>query len=423
MSNRLPPMLVRFAWAMMAMAVLSLLYTVVMTRLLHTPHPYGVTLFWGQFKWSDFTVFAERSHHFGSASYWDELNYPFTYPAPLGVVFALLYKLPHPLALYLALCVAGLALWAWWLAAKLAQSGVSHGSAVAFALIVLATAWPVAGLLNTANIEGIVAILLAFGVFAVLRERWWLGATLIGLAAPMKLFPFILLALLLSRRRWREFAWGLAVAACATIASLAWLGPNVFAAQRHVDAGLRFIRMAFILSTQRDALNYSHSLFSPLKFAVMLTGRHIAHLAPHSAAETALLSTTLQIYMVAAAIFGLALYFARIRKLPMLNQVLALTICAVLLPPLSADYTLLELLLPFGLLCHYAVDAARNHQQPRGLGTCFVCFALIFSWETFLTIRYSFDRPVRAAALTVLLVIVLRHPFEWPMLITQREAA
>jgi len=268
---------------------------------------------------------------------------------------------------------------------------------------VLVASWPVVALLNTGNIEGLLAIVLAAGVYAVLRERFWLGATLIGLAAAMKLFPFVMLALLISRRRFREFAWGLAVAAVATVASLAALGPTIVKAQRHIADGLRFIDGAFILSTQRDALNYSHSLFSVLKFAIALISRLLG-----SQANQALLNVALRMYMVAAAVAGIALYFGIIRKLPILNQLLALTVCAVLLPPLSADYTLLELLLPFGLLCFYAVESQRSD-----LNAIFGCFAVLFAWETFLTIHYAFDRPARAVALCVLLVLVLRSPMPW----------
>jgi hypothetical protein len=412
MAKPLPPPLARFVAALLALGMLSLVYTAVMTHRLHSPHPYGVTLFWHGFVGSDFTTFAERSRHFGTSSYWDEFNYPFTYPAPLGVVFAIFFRLPHPLAIYLAICVAGLALWGCWLARMLAARGVSQLRAIGFAAILLAASWPVVLLLNTANIEGFVAILLAAGVLAVLRERFWLGATLIGLAASMKLFPFILLALLISRRRWLDFAWGLAVAAMATLAGLKLLGPTILTAQHHVDAGLGFVQRAFILSTTRDALNYSHSLWSPLKFALTLAGRQTGH----ASAVPALLRAALRGYMAAASIGGITLYFAWIRRLPILNQVLALTVCAVLLPPLSADYTLLELLLPFALLCAYTAENCHPGESPRGLSAAFACFAVLFGWETFLTLRYSFDRPARTIALTILLGIVLRFPFAWPTL-------
>jgi len=405
-STAFPHVLRQFAWAMAAMAALSLLFSATMTYLLQTPHPYAVTLFWNGHVGSDFTTFTERSKYFSTPSYWNDFNYPFTYPAPIAPIFALLFKLPHPLACYLILCTAALAGWARWLSRSLTAAGIRHSQAAAFAIVVLTASWPIVLLLNTANIEGLLAIVLACGVYAVLRNHCWLGATLIGVAAAMKLFPFILLALLLSKRRYREFVWGLIVAAATTLGSLALLGPNIVTAQRHIADGFHFLEEAFILSTERDALNYSHSLFSVLKFAIALIGRLLGSQPSHF-----LLATSLRVYMVAAALTGLILYFLVIRKLPILNQVLALTICAVLLPPLSADYTLVELLLPFGLLCVYATETDRNDLAP-----IFGCFAILFAWETFLTLHYAFDRPLRAVALTALLILILRTSMPWATL-------
>ena len=409
----LPTALTRFAWLMAAMGMLSLVYTLLMTHLLHSPHAYGTTLFHGSFVGSDFSVFAQRSCLFRTPAYWDKLKYPFTYPAPVGVVFALLFRLPHPLACYLSLCIAGLTAWGWWLARSLMTRGIGIWAAAAFLFVTLATMWPLVNLLNTANIEGLLAIVLGCGMLAVVRQRFWLGATLIGLAASMKLYPFILLALLLSRRRYREFAWGLIVAVLTTLTSLALLGPSIPAAQRQISAGLRFVKVAFILATQPDALNYSHSLFSVIKFAVVAVS--------HSGFHT--LDLVLRLYMIFAAIGGVALYTLRICKLPMLNQLLALTICAVLLPPLSADYTLLELLVPFALLCLFAIDSTRSALPKQALSACFGIFACIFAWETFLTVRHSFDRPARTVALVILLILVLRSPFRWDALDTQRGVA
>lgn len=405
----LPPVLLRFAWALVAMAALSIFYTKTMTHALRLHEPFGVTLFHGEFVGSDFKIFAERSHHFRTPSYWDEYNYPFTYPAPLALVFAAFYALPQPLSLYIGLCVAGLLVWAVWVARGLTIAGVHWREAAGFAILILLLSWPVVLLLNTANMEGLLAIVLSAGVYAVLRDRLWLGATLIGLAASMKLFPFMLLALLLSRRRYKEFAGGLVVAALATLVSLAVVGPTILVAQHQIADGFRFVQQAFVLSTQRDALNYSHSLFSLLKFTLFFFDRSISQAA---------LAVTLRLYMIGAAIGGTVLYYKLIRRLPMLNQVLALTICAVLLPPLSADYTLLELLLPFGLLCVYAVETGRADLTP-----VFACFAMLFGWETFFTIRYSFDRPARTVALCVLLVLVLRKPLAWARLDEARQVA
>jgi hypothetical protein len=91
--------------------------------------------------------------------------------------------------------------------------------------------------------------------------------------------------------------------------------------------------------------------------------------------------------------------------------VLALSVCAVLLPPLSADYTLLHLLFPFALLCLYAVSQWRNGTHIPGLTAAFLCFAPIFSFQTYLTYRYRFSCEFRTLGLIALLTILLRHPF------------
>jgi len=96
----------------------------------------------------------------------------------------------------------------------------------------------------------------------------------------------------------------------------------------------------------------------------------------------------------------------------MLNQLFALTICAILLPPFSVDYTLLHLLLPFGLLCVYTADGV----DVKGLKACFVCFALLFPVGTFFTLKYRFGSLVRCFALCALLAVMLRYPMPWKML-------
>ena len=98
--------------------------------------------------------------------------------------------------------------------------------------------------------------------------------------------------------------------------------------------------------------------------------------------------------------------------MPLLNQVIALTVCAVLLPPFSLDYTLVELLVPLGLLCVFAMEAWRRARQPRGVGFCLACFALIFTTGAYFELKYRFAAQVRTLALLALLAAVCRYRFE-----------
>ena len=419
-SRTLPPVLRRFWLWTLATTAGSAVYSVAMTFVFHAGYPYALPPFTGEDYFFDFTVYHERSLHFRTPAFWDAFGYPFTYPAPLGLVYGLLYKVPHVLRYYLLfyvlLCLGG----AWLLARALTRRGVSQTAAVLFTATVLLCSYPLLALFRAGNTEGLVALLAGAGIYAVLRDRCWLGATLIAVAGTMKIFPFILLALLLSKRRYREFVWGLVVAGVVSVSSLAVLGPSITIAQRHIEDGIVYVRQAFILSLSTQVMEVSHSLFTPLKIVVALLYRHW-HRVPtthaewlaRSAGEQGVLGTVFTVYLVCAAVLGIALYFGWIRRLPMLNQLLALTALAVLLPPLSVDYALVHLLFPFALLCLYATDRWRSGLRTPGLVACFASVALIFSYQTYLVWRFYFASCVRTLGLVMLVAVAMRFPFRW----------
>ena len=397
-----PPALRRFGILFATMTLLSEAWSAAASRIFHLRPPYGGTFRWDD-PFEDLLIFQPRFLAFHTPHFWDPGIYPFTYPAPLGVVYWLLYRLPHMVGLYLTFSIVILLAWAWLFARRFA----SPPRAFALLVLFLAASWPVRFLLQTGNLETVVALLLGVGILAALRGRWYLAATLIGLAGSMKLYPLALLGLLLSQRRYRQFLWGLITAAAATLASLAFLGPGILEAQRHVTAGLAFLQQRYVLAPLPDGLQFSHSLFNLVKLCLWL----IAKLQSLTVARTAILmAAALHLYFPLAAIAALLLYL-RIRQMPLLNQVVALTVCAVLLPPFSLDYTLVQLLVPFGLLCVFAVETWRKQLQPVGLNLCFTCFALLFSTGAYFEVRYRFAAQVRTVALIVLLGAVLHYRF------------
>jgi hypothetical protein len=406
---------------MMAMTLLSIAYTLTTTYVLHLDYPYGPPLFFTDDRWFDFTIYHDRFQHFRTASFWDKYEYPFTYPAPLGVLYGVLYKIPHALRYYL-ICYAGLlTACALVLVRRLRKAGLGAAVAVIFVVTTVVFSYPLRVLFESANTEGVTALLAGLGVLAVLRNRCWMGGMLIAVAGTMKIFPFVLLALLLSKKKYREFAWSLVVAAVVSVASLAIVGPTVGEAQRHIDAGIAYVKYTFIFATNPAAVTFNHSLFTLVKFGVVGLRRAMHPMVIHNHAdfllrkgmERALLDTTFTAYVALAALFGLVLYFGWMRRLPMLNQLVALTACAVVLPPLSADYTLLHLLLPFALLCLYATQRWRAGVAVPGLSACLFWFAPIFSFQTYITYRYRFSCEFRTLALLGLLWTAMRYPLWW----------
>ncbi len=415
LSPAFPPLLRRYALIMAAMVLASYLFTVGMTWLLHWPHPFGWVWIGGDLQWCDFHAFQERSQHFRTPTYWMEYDYPMTYPAAIAVVFALFYKLPHPLKLYLTILIVAFLTYAVWLARGLTKRGIPWDQALGFGLVVILTAWPVFYQWDTANIEGLMGIVLFCGIIAVLRGWSWTGTSLLALAGAMKLFPAIMLALLFSKRRYKECAFGVVLMAIINYGSLAILGPNIHFAETQIRDGFRFLRNNFITPRWSFQMNFSHALYMPIKFIVLGLDRLIRYGGHHgpSCHEIALVDTTLTIYMVSMALLGLFLYFWRIRKLPMLNQVTALTVCAVTFTPFSSDYVLNHMLLPLGLLCFYATEAWRDRRTVPGLEFSFACLCIILGFTTFFTTYYPFGNSLRCVALCALLVAVLRYPFYW----------
>lgn len=397
----LPPVLRRFWQLMAAGTILSIVYTAATAYLLKRPAPYGLPLLWGKGMGSDFMVFYPGFSRFGTPAFWNSFDYPFTYPAPVAIAFAALFKLAHPVRAYLLLCLVALAVGVAALARQLTRNHIPARIAWAFTLSNAAMAWPILLLFDTANIEGLVAILLAGGVLAILCNHFWLGAALVAIAGSMKLFPLVLLALLLSRRRHREFAAALGLAVAVTVASLHLLGPSIAEAQRNINVGLLMVKNIYFFAEGRNTIAFDHSLWVPVRFTVAWLAQ-TPRVPDH----------TLTAYLCTIAVAVPTLFFVTIRHLPVLNQLLALTICAVLLPPLSIDYTLIHLLLPFGLLC---VFAASNTSVP-GLSATFTAFAVLFNVDSFLTNRFTYAAEVRTLALLVLLVLVLRNPFRWATL-------
>jgi len=421
--------MLQFWICIVAMTALSIVYTLSMTYVLKLKYPYGLPLFFSDDRWFDFTIYHDRFQNFRTASFWDEYDYPFTYPAPLAVLYGVLYKVPHVLRYYLIAYAEAVVVAAWMLMRALHARGLARGVTIAFTATLFLTSYPIRTLFESANTEGIVAVLLAAGVYAVLRDRCWLGATLIAIAGTMKVFPLILLALLLSKRRYREFTWGLIATAAVTVGSLAIVGPSILEAQRHIDAGIHYVKFTFIFSRSPAAVTFNHSLFTLVKFGMLVIERHLHPMAAYThadlllraARERTMLNTTFNVYVTVAALFGIVAYFVWIRRMPLLNQVLALTACSLLLPPLSADYTLLHLLFPFALLCLYATGQWRDRVPVRGLIACFLCFAPIFSFQTYITFRYRFSCEFRGLGLMALLYVAMRYRFPWTELQEQND--
>lgn len=104
------------------------------------------------------------------------------------------------------------------------------------------------------------------------------------------------------------------------------------------------------------------------------------------------------------AVVSLAIYFGRIWKMPIPNQVIALTVLSVTVPPISCDYTLLALYVPFGMLSIIALHY-RDERIPF-LSAYFVLFAFILTPENYFVFHHAIlGGQVRCLALLAVLAL------------------
>ena len=117
-------------------------------------------------------------------------------------------------------------------------------------------------------------------------------------------------------------------------------------------------------------------------------------------------------YTITTALGGLVAYFARIRKLPFVNQVLCLTLATVMLPPVSFDYTLIHLYTPFALWALLLAD--RNGERrllAPGTQGVLLCFVILFSQVGEVILQGDrLGGQIKAVALLALFVLGLWYP-------------
>jgi hypothetical protein len=371
-------------------------------HLLHRGYPY-TSPFIPFHHFNDLIIFLPRFQYIHGPDFFSEavpLGAPFTYPAPAALLYGFFYVW-HPVALFFLTTAALILVLGAILGRAMVRRGARPWAAFLFLFAAGVLSYPFWFEFLLGNMEICVFLIVAFAVVALLRERFTLFATLIGVAASIKIFPFVYLALLLPRKKYKELAIGIAAAAVTTLAALRFESPSLPAAIHGTLAGLAEFKRYYILHFIPIETGFDHSIFGLIKA--------IAHRSIGVAMPSGLFTA----YMALVCVAGLALYFARIHCLPIANQVLCLSVASILLPPASHDYTLIYLYIPWGLMVLCAMDQARTGRRVDGLVAAFVCFAILMSAESELIYKaHGHSGQLKAVVLVVLMYIGLKYPFE-----------
>jgi hypothetical protein len=310
---------------------------------------------------SDFFV-GTATHH--------SVAYP---PFAVGLL-APVYGSGHPVLCWLLIFAAAMAAGMWLGWRLMVARGVNRWVAALFLVTIVAMSFPIEGLVQRANVELFVWIIVALGCWMLLRGHEDAAAILWGLAAATKLYPVLLFVLFLGRKRWRAFSVACIAAVGGTLVAMAYIGPTMASVWRGSIEdifGYQGIRGA---EWSMHELAANHSLFLWFKLGAALI--HI----PSSA--------LMKPYLVIGGALFAAVYFGRVRRMPLTNQLLIVMIFMLTLPQVSYFYTLVQLYVPWFLLVLLAIDAARSGTRVDGLSVTILLFVPVFAAFTIFNFRH-----------------------------------
>jgi hypothetical protein len=235
----------------------------------------------------------------------------------------------------------------------------------ALTAVVMVTSYPVLFAADRANLEIVVFAALGLFVAGVVTERFWVGLVGLSIAIAMKGTPFALGVLLLPpdvvRAAARTVAVGVAVVA-ETIIGLALLQRDPVENVRLLAHGVATYNAIFL--QQVDGLQYGHSLYGLVRSLAILVG-----------GESADAAVTSRLYLSVGnlGLSLLALVALIVWRWPadLWRRLTVLTASMLLLTPVSTDYRLILMLLPFALFLRAWKTV------PRTRGTL-ICYAALF---------------------------------------------
>lgn len=391
---RLPYPLRVFLLLSAALTILSFAYSILCRRLgagLPASFPYYYVP--GDM-FNDFFAFNDKFRQWGKPDFFRVQGY-FMYPAPLAHVFHVLLAIPHARSFFGLLLATVTALLCAVFYRILRRQQLAAAPGMLFVAATALLSYPLLFLFQRWNIEFVIWLVTSVGIGCFLSGRYRTGAAVIGVAASLKFYPFIFLGLLLPRRRYGSFAIGVAAFAAVTLLSLYGIGPTVAQAARWDSEQIAAFSKYFVGNVW--GLGYDHSFFA-------LTKALTLHLHPDYFRWA-------RPYSIIIGLTSVALYFLRMWRLPVSNQVLALSVLSVTMAPVSYDYTLLNLYPAFLLVVVLVLQAARRGAGVPYIRTYMVLFAMIFTPQSYIVIggvRYGAE--LRAVCLLMMLVLSLRTP-------------
>ena len=372
-TRSLPSVLRMFLTGTVVMGLLAVAAEFICARWLGLDRiPYNGMTLGSKLDFADLAMFPPRFDHFHTTDFFSHAwGSDFLYPAPIAVLYWMFHLFPDDVNFFLAfvslcfVCLTG------WLFRELRRRGVAVAGAAVFASLSLVFSYPAYFEFNRANMEIFVWGLSALGILLLVRNRPWMAAVCIGLAGACKGYPFFYLGLFLMRKRYREMIFSLLVGAVANVVSLWAVAGNFGVGRAGTAEGLDEFQQLYVLRRRANEMGLDHSIFGFVK-------RFWVNLPSPERLQRGLWG-----YLVTAGLIAIGVFLWRLRKLPVINQVLFVTVTCITLPPTSYDYTLLHLYTPWVMIVFFAVEAWKNEQViPRELWPVCICFMVLLSAQS-----------------------------------------
>jgi hypothetical protein len=319
------------------------------------------------YQYSDFVDLSLRVAHFGephmltrndfTLPYLDPQSVPYPYPVPSVYAFLIFLRLfpNHALTAYLIFVMFAFLAATGYLSLRVRRLTGKQLPQIAIWATLLC-AYPLLILIDRANIEAFIWVLVLLGLAAFTRNRMLLAAILWAVAASMKIFPGFLFFLFLARRRYGMFAAAVAFMVLFSVLALAGIGPTIHQAAMESSQSTPFLRDNYILALYGP--QFDHSIFGAIKQIEWSVLNTLGH-GPED--KLPVFRASLRIYTVIVPLGFLVLYWFRLRKLPQLNQFIAYMLLAILLPYVSNEYTLIYVYLVWtAFLLFLLSDVAGN---------------------------------------------------------------
>ncbi len=309
--------------------------------------------------------------------------FPKNYPPFAVVIYLFLLQGCAPYALFVMLTAVlgtvGVACTLLWRRVRRFESYRWYMGAAIFATGFFG--WGTLQVIMRGNIEGLMWIAVCLGATLYARRKYRGAAMAFGVAACIKPYPLLWLALMARHRRYREVALGLVSTVAVTLASLLAIDRNPLRAYRHITAKDTFFQDYVVAFRSFDEMKGDHSLFQSMKTVARIMQNHGFNFPP---IETTVQSNNplawalYKVYLPLSLLIGLAVLWRGWNK-PVLNQIFALACVTMLLPLVAGDYTLILLLVPMGFFLIFLLQDVAQRRTPISLAQM-LCFLLPCAW-------------------------------------------